>query len=163
EAATAQLGVRLPPPGGTAGAGELTVAGLGPDEWLVLAPPASAVEADLRAALGTHHCSIVDVSAHRTTIALDGTHAADVLAHGCALDLHPARFPPGSVAQTTLAGAGVVLLARPAGGPSGADPRESGRSGGGYWLLVRSSYARHLAGWLADACVEYLNPTVYYG
>jgi sarcosine oxidase, subunit gamma len=140
DAAGAQLGAPLPPPGGTAVAGELTVAGLGPDEWLVLAPPRSPVRARLRVALGGQHCSIVDVSAARTTIAIEGEQAADVLAHGCALDLHPTRFPPGSVAQTAIAGTDVVLLARP---------------GGGFWLLVRASTARHLAGWLADACVEY--------
>ena|SRR5215468_10487963 len=146
DAVRAQLGVPLPPPGGTNVAGALSVAGLGPDEWLVLAPPSSPapsgtpIEERLRGALGDRHCSIVDVSAYRTTIALDGEDAADVLAHGCALDLHPSRFPPCSVAQTSIAGTGVVLLARP---------------DGGFWLLVRASYARHLAGWLADAAVEY--------
>ena len=65
----------------------------------------------LRALVGGAGGAVVDVSAQRTTIRLGGPHARDVLEKGCAIDLHPRSFPPGSAAQTTVGRAGVVLLA----------------------------------------------------
>jgi sarcosine oxidase subunit gamma len=137
------LGVPLPAgPNTCTQAGALIICWLGPDEWLVLAEPDRAAElaAQVGDALGEEFGSVVDVSAHRTTIRLSGTHAADVLAHGCALDLHPRVFGPGQCAQTLLARAGVLLIAD---------------DGGAWRILVRSSFARYLADWLLDAAVEY--------
>ena len=65
----------------------------------------------------------------------------DVLAKGCALDLHHTMFRPGSSAQTTVGLAGVVLLAND-------DPGE-------FTLLVRQSFANCLADWLIDAAEEF--------
>ena len=136
------LGVPLPVgPNTTTRSDELWVLWLGPDEWLAVGPPGADLEPRLRAAAGAGSASVVDVSAGRTTILVTGARAADLLAHGCALDLHPARFPVGSCAQTLLARAQVVLVA------IGDEPS--------YWLLVRSSFAGYLADWLADAAVEY--------
>jgi len=111
---------------------------LGPDEWLVTSPTETpwALAARLLAA---GHDAVTDVSAQRITLRLTGEHVRDVLATGCAIDLHPRAFPPGSSAQTTLARAGVILLAL----------------GDGYLLLVRSSFAGYLADWLLDACTEF--------
>jgi sarcosine oxidase subunit gamma len=93
--------------------------------------------------------AVIDVSAQRTTLRLRGAHVQDVLATGCAIDLHPRAFPAGSAAQTVLGQAGVVLLA--------LDDTATH-----YQLLVRSSFARYLAAWLVDAAVEfsteYTNP-----
>ena len=50
--------------------------------------------------------------------------------------------PRGTCVQTLLALAGVVLVVR--------DDTASD-----FWILVRSSYARYLAGWIVDACTEY--------
>jgi sarcosine oxidase subunit gamma len=116
---------------------------LGPDEWLVTSPfrsPAG-LEAGLRAAVGAAG-AVVDVSAQRTTLRLRGEHVRDVLATGCAIDLHPRTFPAGSAVQTTLGLAGVVLLA--------LDDTATH-----YQLLVRSSFARYLATWLLDAATEF--------
>ncbi|WP_084965575.1 sarcosine oxidase subunit gamma [Thermoactinospora rubra] len=136
----AALGVPLPvEPNTTAVSGEVTVAWLGPDEWLVVAPEGYRIEL-LRKALGERHGSVVDVSAHRTTLLVAGPRARDVLAHGCSLDLHPREFGPGRCAQTMLARAQVVLL-----------PEEDGCR-----VLVRSSFAGYLAEWLLDAATEYL-------
>jgi sarcosine oxidase subunit gamma len=130
------LGVSLPlEPNTTARAGDLVVLWLGPDEWLVLAPPGAQVE--LEAALTESGAVVVDVSAQRTTLALTGPRARDVLAHGCALDLHPRVFA-GGCAQTTLARAQVVLVAEP----------------DGFRVLVRSSFAAYLGEWLLDAASE---------
>ena len=111
---------------------------LGPDEWLVVGPPDTAAE--LTARLDSVE-SIVDVSAARTTIAVDGGRARDLLAHGCALDLDPRVFPVGRCAQTLLAHVPVIVVATET----------------GFRVMVRASYARHLAQWLADAATEYVS------
>ncbi|MFI7635441.1 sarcosine oxidase subunit gamma [Nonomuraea sp. NPDC049400] len=137
----AALGVPLPvSPGTTVRSGEVTVAWLGPDEWLVIGPEGKHAAEPVRAALGDRHGSVVDVSAQRTTLLVGGPRARDLLAHGCAIDLHPSVFGPGSCAQTTLARAQVVLL-----------PQQEG-----FVVLVRSSFAAYLAEWLLDAATEYL-------
>jgi sarcosine oxidase subunit gamma len=97
---------------------------LGPDEWLVL----GGREEDFPGA-----DAVVDVSANRVAFELAGRGAADVLARGCPLDLHPSAFPPGRCAQTLVAKAQVVLH-RP----------EHDR----LTLLVRPSFAPYLRSWL---------------
>jgi len=139
------LGAPLPTePNTVTRADALTLCWLGPDEWLLAGEPdkASELTALLSDALGEEDGSVVDVSAHRTTIRLSGAHARDVLAHGCPLDLHPRVFGAGQCAQTMLARASVLLIADDA----------------SYRILVRSSFARYLAGWLLDAAVEYHAP-----
>ena len=100
---------------------------LGPDEWLVL----GATEADF-----ADSAAAVDVSASRVAFDLSGEDAADVLAQGCSLDLHPSAFPPGRCAQTLLARAQVILV----------------RGGEAWTILVRPSFAGYLRAWLEDAC-----------
>ena len=111
-----------------------TIAGnalwLGPDEWLVL----GAREEDFPNAWAA-----VDVSANRVCLELSGEGAADVLARGCALDLHTTAFPPGTCAQTLLARAQVILYR----------PEENV-----FRLLVRPSYADYLRAWLRDAMMS---------
>lgn len=73
---------------------------VGPDDWFVIGPrsQATAIEAQLRAALaGTHH-AVTDVSGGYTVLHLSGTPVREVLAQGCPLDLHPHVFGPGSSA-----------------------------------------------------------------
>ncbi|AZM58448.1 MULTISPECIES: sarcosine oxidase subunit gamma [unclassified Streptomyces] len=146
DAAGLALGLDLPlEPGTAVRAGEWAALWLGPDEWLVVGPPGTErdVETRIRAAVGEEPVSVTDVSAQRTTLLVSGPCARDLLAHGCALDLHPRAFAPGRCAQTTLARTQVVLVARD-------DPRA------GFWVLVRSSFAGHLADWLLDAAAEHL-------
>ena len=122
----AQVSVRGEPP-----VAPNTVVGdalwLGPDEWLVLGGREEDY-ADQPAA--------VDVSANRICLELSGEGAADVLARGCALDLHPSVFPPGRCAQTLVARAQVILYR----------PEEHT-----FRLLVRPSFADYLRAWLRDA------------
>lgn len=99
---------------------------LGPDEWLVLGGREEEY-ADRPAA--------VDVSANRVCLELSGDGAADVLARGCALDLHASVFPPGRCAQTLVARAQVILW----------------RTDDAFRLLVRPSFADYLRAWLRDA------------
>lgn len=139
------LGLQLPlEPDTVVHAGEVTVVWLGPDEWLVVGRPGTQRELEdrIREAAGDEHVSVTDVSAQRTTLLVGGPRARDLLAHGCSLDLHPRAFGPGRCAQTMLARAQVVLVARD-------EPRA------GFWVLVRSSFAGYLTDWLLDASVEY--------
>jgi sarcosine oxidase, subunit gamma len=150
DAVSLELGVRLPTEGGTsASSGEVTVLWLGPDEWLVVSPPGTEgeLETRLRTAISDAHASIVDVSAQRTTLLVAGSRARDLLALGCALDLHPRSFSEGSCAQTMLARAQVVLVGR--------DPGEGDGSAPAFWVLVRASFAAYLVDWLIDASVEF--------
>ena len=116
---------------------------LGPDEWLVISDLGvmDTQEADLRAAVVPHGGAAVDVSGQRILLTLRGRHLRDVLAKGCALDLHPRVLKAGASAQTTLGQAGIVLLARD-------DPDE-------FTILVRQSFANYLADWFVDAALEF--------
>jgi sarcosine oxidase, subunit gamma len=138
------LGVDLPTtPSTWIEAGDTRVIWLGPDEWLVTnrSQTPQELEAGLRDAVGGRG-AVVDVSAQRTTLRLTGEHARDVLAAGCAIDLHPSVFRRGAAAQTLLGLTGVVLLALD-------------DTGNSYHILVRSSFATYLARWLLDAAIEY--------
>ena len=119
--------------------GAVSALWLGPDEWLLIAPPDTALEPRL-AGLAP---SLVDVSAARTIVQICGRRARDLLAHGAAIDLHPRVFGAGRCAQTRLALANVVL--------AGVDADEPT-----FWVLVRSSFAGYLVTWLLDAAAEYL-------
>jgi sarcosine oxidase, subunit gamma len=107
---------------------------LGPDEWLVVGPPGSApaVAAELGRALDGEHHAVVDTSANRTMVELTGDGRFDLLTQGCGLDLHPRAWRPGSCAQTLLARVPVLLQERD----------QATR------VLVRASFAAHLAAWL---------------
>ncbi|MEU8268647.1 sarcosine oxidase subunit gamma family protein [Sphaerisporangium sp. NPDC049002] len=126
------FGLRLPvEPGTWLRSGVADVLWLGPDEWLVIG------DLDIPR---SEDVAVTDVSALRTTLLVAGPGARDLLAHGCSLDLHPSVVGPGRCAQTMLARAQVVLVAR--------EDDE-------FWVLVRASFARYLADWLTDAAVDY--------
>jgi sarcosine oxidase subunit gamma len=103
---------------------------LGPDEWLVVGDGPLAL--DVPAGAG----AVVDLSANRVVLELRGADARDVLAAGCALDLHPRAFGPGRCAQTLLARANVILE------QTAADA---------FRVYVRPSFAGYLRDWLDDA------------
>ena len=126
---------------------------LGPDEWLLTstAETPAELEARVRAAVVPLGGAAADVSAQRITLRLTGARVRDVLARGCAIDLHPRVFTAGRSAQTTLGLAGVVLLAL---SDAALDGRLPG-SGDDYLVLVRSSFAGYLADWLLDAALEF--------
>lgn len=166
-------------------AGPRTVSWLGPDEWLVThtspepgpttpepgpttpepgpttpepvegrASTRSAnvpsLETTLAALLHPAGGAVVDVSAQRTTIRLRGAHARQVLAKGSSVDLHPRVVRPGLAVQTMVAHAGVVLIVLDPGAVEQGQSAELDCR-----LLVRSTFAGHLADWLLDAALEY--------
>jgi sarcosine oxidase subunit gamma len=135
-----RLGLDVPStPNTVASAGDRRTLWLGPDEWLVVDAPgtAPALVADLEAATADVFATVVDLSANRTTIELSGPAARDLLAQGCALDLHPRVFTPATCAQTLFARTQVIL--------DQLDDQPT------YRLHVRGSFAAHLAAWLIDA------------
>ena len=137
-------GVALPAePNRVETAGERAALWLSPDEWLLLVPFAerTATLEKLRRELGDRHASVTDVSANRTILELAGPKAREVLAKGCGLDLHPRSFGPGDCAQTLLARSQALIW------QSDETPT--------YRLLVRPSFAAHVADCPVGALAEY--------
>lgn len=128
-------------PNTTALYGDVTLCWLRPDEWLVMIPDADNV-AMLLAALQQidGYTAVTDVSGGYAVISLSGSQARQVLAKGCTLDLHPRQFTTGRCAQSLLAKADVLLIAK------GEDEFE---------IVVRRSFADYLWQWLVDAADEY--------
>lgn len=136
------LGVALPRTvGEVTGHGQHSLLWLGPDEWLVVSQMAGEVLVPaLEDAVAGAHAAIVDVSANRTVLELQGTAARAVLEKGCPTDLHPRSFGPGRAVSTTLARIPVLLWQV---GPQA------------YRLLPRVSFADYVARWLLDASQEF--------
>ncbi|MEO5832927.1 MAG: glycine cleavage T C-terminal barrel domain-containing protein, partial [Nakamurella sp.] len=141
DAVGAVLGVTLPlTTGGRAEAGTDTVLALGPDEYLVTSGPGHGPELAARLAAVEGVGAVVDVSASRTMLRISGPSARRVLAHGCAVDLD--RL---TCAQTLLAQCAVIIFSD--GTPGSDDDLVK--------VLVRSTFAAHLAEWLLLTAVEY--------
>jgi sarcosine oxidase subunit gamma len=117
---------------------------LSPDEWMLTCAGGSEANVSnaLSSALTSQHAAVVDVTDSRTVLRLSGLRARDVLAKGCALDLHRRSFALGDVAQTMLAKAAVILH------QSADDGEESGPV---FDIYVPRSFADYLWSWLADA------------
>ena len=115
---------------------------MGPDEYLILGEPGR--QAELEAAL-SGRCRRGGCLGPANVVRLTGSLAADVLAHGCSIDLHPAAARPGSGPQTLLARTGIILLIR---------------ENDEFTVLVRQSFADYFAAWLVDAAGEYLTEEV---
>ncbi len=112
---------------------------LAPDWWLLAGFPEAGNT--LAAFQNENHFSAVDVSDQRTTIALEGTAAREVLAHLWEQDLREKSFPVASVSQGLMAKAPVIVCH--------FSPLH-------YRVMVRSSFALHLSRALTDAALEYL-------
>ena len=116
--------------------GGVELAALGPDELLLLATPARAHELETALRQDAPGVAVTDVSAARTTIEISGPRTRDLLAQGCAIDLD--RLVDGQCAQTLLARCAVILIPKL----------------GTIRILVRSSFAAHLARWLILSVAE---------
>lgn len=151
QAISTGLGAPLPAAGaftqGRTRFGDVQVLWMGPEEFLIISPDGTDIDVQVAidSWLGGRWAAVVDVSAQRTTVALSGRHARDVLGHGCSADLHPQVAPTGTCIATLLAQTGIVLQVLDA-------------EAGDFQLLVRSSFAGYFAAWLADAAAEYADP-----
>jgi heterotetrameric sarcosine oxidase gamma subunit len=84
---------------------------------------------------------VTDLSQARTVLRIAGRKARDVLAKGCALDLHPGVFPVGSCAATSVVGLAAVLVA--------VDDAPT------YDLHVARTYGQYVWEWMCEAAAEY--------
>lgn len=138
------LGCGLPVEPNTVTEGNgLVVCWLCPDEWLVVTPGEREAEVAkaLRSALGDMFAAVTEVSSGQIVLVLSGSHARDLLAKGCTLDLHPRVFGPGRCAQSVLGKVGILLRQ--------VDESPS------YEIVVRRSFADWLWLWLEQEVEEY--------
>jgi sarcosine oxidase subunit gamma len=134
-----RFGLQLPttPNRRASGASGTEILWLGPDEWLFIArADGDALAADVEAVVRPGAGTVVNLSSHRTALEVRGPGARDILASGTSVDLHPSVFGADHVVQAPLARAAVIL---------------SRRDAVTWRVLVRTSFARYLADWLADA------------
>jgi sarcosine oxidase subunit gamma len=116
--------------------GDRRVLWIGPDNWLIMAPPGqeAALFTALDAAIGRAG-SVVILSDSLRSFSLAGAEAADVLAQGCAVDLDQRCFGPDSCTCTALAKVAIVLV----------------RTENGFETVVDRSYQGYLRSWIARA------------
>ena len=115
-----------------------TVWWMGPDEWL-LRDSGRGFAAKWSESLAGESASVVDLSDGYVALTVAGTHARDVLAKGCTLDLRPMSFTTGVCAQTAIARTAVLIAAT----DEGID------------IVVRRTFAEYLALWLRNSAAEY--------
>lgn len=132
----------LPSNNSTVTVGERTLVWLAPDEYLLLceAGRETALHSQLMLDLGKVHAAVTNVTDALCAMSLRGSAVRQVLAKGCALDLHPSVFTAGMCAQTMLSHAAVTMIA-------GQDNR--------FTLICRTSFAAYVHDWLMDAGLEY--------
>ena len=137
QAVEQELGQALPVQPNTISAGRHHVCWLGPDEWLVVTPVATAAElaGRLEQALSSNHASVNDISGGQIALMLHGAKSRELLARGCPLDLHPREFQAGDCAQSGLARANVLIAL--------VDEEPT------FMVVVRRSFSDYLCRWLA--------------
>jgi methylglutamate dehydrogenase subunit D len=115
---------------------------VGPERWLVVdhRDRLEGLAASLAGAADAGFV-VTDLSQARTVLRIAGRQARDVLAKGCALDLHPGVFPVGSCAATSVAGLAAVLVAVN-GTPT-------------YDLHVARTCGQYVWEWTCEAAAEY--------
>jgi heterotetrameric sarcosine oxidase gamma subunit len=144
----APIGLMLPRDPLQSSAAEAGLLWLGPDEWMLVTPPAEAARtaSDAAQALaGTHH-QLVDVSDYYTVIELSGPKARELLMKLTTLDLHPRAFKAGMVAGSLFGRANAILWQT-------LDDASDG--GPTFRLVIRWSMADYLWCALADAGREW--------
>lgn len=137
------LGAELPGRCGEVATGhDVVVLWLSPDDYLVISQSVagSTLVSYLRAGVSEGGAAVVDLSANRTTLRLEGPSARAVLEKGCPLDLHPRAFVTGTAIATNIGRVPVLLWK--------VDTDS-------YRILPRASYADYLGRWLIDAMAEF--------
>ena len=122
--------------------GERRIIWLGPDEYLVLVKTGEedSLSSVISGVLSSQHHAATIVTDALACLQLDGPAVRDVLAKGCALDLHHTKFTAGMCAQTLLASASITLLCE---GDSS------------FRIICRTSFLDYVMAWLKDAACEY--------
>ena len=101
----AAFGITLPvQPCRASAAGDRTALWLGPDEWLLLAPPGT-----LDGSRAVEGGAATDISHRQIGLVLDDQGAEEALAIGGPRDLHRSAFPTGMCTRTVFGKAEIVL------------------------------------------------------
>jgi len=106
-AVTQAYGIALPQGPKRVEAGALAFVGMGPGRFLAVGDTSG-----LETALG-EHAAVFDQSDGYGVLQLRGPALYRVLAKGVGIDLHPAAFPVGSAAATSIAHIGAILWRLP--------------------------------------------------
>lgn len=104
ESLAATLGLAPPEPGAVSRDADRRLVWTGPGQWLLVAESAAALP-PLHEAL----VSASDQTGARVLVRVSGPRAADALAKGLLVDLHPRVFGPSAAATTTMAHLGVIV------------------------------------------------------
>jgi heterotetrameric sarcosine oxidase gamma subunit len=129
----------LPHTGESASAGALSLLGIGPGRWMLVEHAVPLRSQGPLERLTDAFEIVIEIGDAWTQIAVSGTAMHDLLAKGCALDLHPTVFREGACAVTGFAHLRCLLF----------------RFGAGFRLFVGRSYAASLAEWLIEAAAEF--------
>ena len=140
EATSRALGVALPDKPNMVSAGAVRCLSIGPGEWMLVGAliDGAALEQAIAAAPAA---LTADLTEALVAWVVTGSHARDLLAKGCTLDLHPTIFGQDRCAQTALAQVFVTIERIP-----GAD---------GFRIYADRSFAAHLELWFEDALIEF--------
>lgn len=140
EKVTAATGVRLPvDPCTFALANGVKVLWISPDEWIIVCARSRLGEliSALKAGLQGIRCQVADNSGGYTQVLLQGRNAQDVLQHTSVYNF--AALQPGRVVGTTFGKASVYVH----------------RTGDGFCLLLRRSFADYIWRYLVRAAAPY--------
>ena len=123
-------------------AGERHVVWLGPDEFLIICEAGKDEELAnaIHASFGIRHAAVTNITDALAAFHLKGAAVRQVLAKGCALDLHHNSFTPGDAAQTLLSHATITIMSL------ATDE---------FVVICRTSFASYIHDWLLDAALEY--------
>lgn len=114
----------------------------GPGQWLLVGEDRGRFADDLQALSGL--AAVADQSDGRAVLRLSGARIRDALAKGCMIDLHPAAFPAGSAALTSISHIGVQLWRAP-----------DGPDGTAFEIMVARSMAGSFWAWLSASAAEF--------
>lgn len=132
------FGVDLPRRPRLSAGPDLTLIWAGRNQWLAVSPR-HGVAARLASAV-RDAAAVSDQGSSRALLWLSGSRLRDVLAKGCAVDLHPAAFAVGDVAMTAISHVGVHLWR----------PDEASLV-----VSVSRSYAGSFWSWLSASAAEF--------
>ena len=115
---------------------------LGPDEYLILTEQGSEIhlEKNLNSSDIIKQISVTNVSDALCALSLSGKKVRDLLAKGCAIDLHPDSFSKNQSAQCDLALANVILICL---------------EEDAFICICRTSFAEYVLDWCLDAGFEF--------
>jgi methylglutamate dehydrogenase subunit D len=137
-----RLGLALPQSPGALRSGAHQIVWSGPAQWLLFGDSRAGFAGTLAGLAGL--AAVSDQSDSRAVVSLSGPRIRDALAKGCMIDLHPAAFPPGAAAMTSIAHMGVCLW-------RAAD----GARGSVFEIMVARSMAGSFWSWLSASAAEF--------